>query len=362
MASVYKKRNRIFISWYDSHLGKNVNKSTGLEFNRTNLKKAKEMAAAIEEKLQEERNHYKRFGIKKLTIEKAKEHFLDNNADKHKNTIKGYELFFERFSKSFPLDLSCSTINKISIESWINKIKKLKLQRNTIYGIVKNLKKFLNFMFEYNYIPHFIINKDVLVRPEVKEIITFTNNDLRKLIDNLESKNENFVTMIYLLLYTGLRPTDIIDIRVEDIDFENSLLRYYSQKTKNYFVVPIHPELIPTLKSRCDQIKDGRLLNYCGAKEMGKALRRYLEKIDLDGKSYNLRTFRKTFISLAYDSDIDLAIVSKLVGHSNISTTAKFYNKIMISRQSEQLNKFKLPLKQEIPSNKNAEVETEVEE
>lgn len=358
MASVFNKRNILYISWYDPNLGKNKNRSTGLPYNSKNLKKAKEIASTIEKKIEEQRERDTKFGIKKVTLEKAKKHFLENNSDKNPNTISGYQRFFVRFCSAFPLDQSCSNINKLAVESWLNGIKKLELQRNTIYGIMKNLKKFLSFLFEYNYVPPFVINKDIMVSQEVKEIILFSDADLVKIMENLSEKNSNFRTMIYTLIYTGLRPTDIINLKVSDVDFTSNVLHYFSIKTQKHFVIPIHPELIPILQARCTEVETGEIFNYGGAKEMGKAFQRYLKDLELNKKSYNLRTFRKSFISRAYDSGIDLAVVSNLVGHSSISTTAKFYNKIKVSKLGDQLQRFQLPINKNVQS---AEVEMEVE-
>ena len=197
----------------------------------------------------------------------------------------------------------------------------------------------------------------MVVKPEVKEIIIFDDADLIKIIEGLKSKNSNFRTMILTLVYTGLRPTDIINVQVKDIDFANQRLKYYSLKTKQPFIVPLHSELIPVLRERCEDVESGRMFDYSGSKEMGKAFQRYLEFLKLDGRKYNLRTFRKTFISLAYQNGIDLAMVSRLVGHSNISTTAKFYNKIMLTKQNEQLNKFTIPQQKKESNNETKTLE-----
>lgn len=51
-----------------------------------------------------------------------------------------------------------------------------------------------------------------------------------------------------------------------------------------------------------------------------------------------MRTFRKTFITNA-SAQMDLATVSKLVGHQQINTTAKYYTKVDQQRQKIQLDK-----------------------
>ena len=114
----------------------------------------------------------------------------------------------------------------------------LNLERNTKYGIQKNFIKFLNFLFEYEYVPKiFRLNKDVRVKALVKGPIIFSDKDRKKIIPELikQEKNDNFRLMIYLLMYSGLRPSDIINLTVEQIDLEKMEMRFYSSKTGNWF-------------------------------------------------------------------------------------------------------------------------------
>src|SRR5690606_38241302 len=139
--------------------------------------------------------------------------------------------------------------------------------------------KFLNFLFEYNYIPVFRINKDALVQPEVKPIIVFRDAHLKKIFEGLSDKNDNFKTLIYMLYYTGLRPSDVINVKVDDIDFHNNTLRYYSMKTKENFIVPLHKDMLTILKARCEQVITGRIFEYGEVKNMSKAFYRYVDDL-----------------------------------------------------------------------------------
>lgn len=342
MASVYKKNNRIYISYYDQSLGKSKDRSTGLTYNRHNLKIAKQMAVQLQNELDRQGEELKTLGIERVTIQTAFDHFKRVNSDKHPRTLYEYEWFYKRFRKEFPPDLPCTIITKLKTEEWLTEIRKLPYQRNTIHVLSKVLKKFLGFLFEYNYTPVFKINRDVLIKPEVKSIITFSDEDIIKFFDGMEDKNSNFKTTMSLMFYTGLRPSDIYNVTVKDLDVKNKLMHYYSQKTDEHFIVPIHKDLIPILEKRCSEVKDGKILDYDRIDSIGRAFRRYIENIELTGKGYTLRTFRKTFITAAHASGMDLATVSKLVGHHNISTTAKYYNKLSVNKQAHELNKIKL--------------------
>lgn len=341
MASVYRKKNLIYISFYDPTTGKSRDRSTGLAYTKSNLKLAKDMAKQLQRKLDEEKENHRSLKIEKITIQLAFDHFKQINGDKNEKTLKEYDWFFKRFTEYFDPKSQCTAIDKRSTEIWLSSLRQFNYSKNSLHSYTKVLKKFLGFLFEYSYTPVFKVNKDVLHKPEVKPIITFDDEDIKLIFNNLSEKNVNFTTTIYLLFYTGLRPSDIYEIKVEDIDLKRGVFKYYSPKTKEHFIVPIHNELLPELKRRCKEIGSGRIIAYEKINNIGKAFRRYLKHLGIDGKGYTLRTFRKTFISLAHDSGIDLATVSKLVGHRQISTTAKFYHKLDISKQITELNKLK---------------------
>jgi len=142
--------------------------------------------------------------------------------------------------------------------------------------------------------------------------------------------------------HTGLRPSDLLNWEVKDINLENKTVQYYEQKIKDYWIIPIHDNLIEVLRKRIETVKEGRIFEYENIGNMGRAYRRYLESLELKGKGYTMRTFRKSFISLAHELGIDLATVSKLVGHKQITTTQKYYSKIGLGKQSAELNKYSL--------------------
>ncbi|NPV10594.1 MAG: tyrosine-type recombinase/integrase [Ignavibacteria bacterium] len=343
MASIYKKGNRLYISWYDKLSGKRINRSLNLTVTPENIRKAEQFAREFQKELDKLYQNFILKGIVKSSIKKAFEHFLKINSFKNPKTIKEYKNFYNKFTQYFNENDPCSEITKSTSEDFLISLQKYHYAQNTLYGITKNLKKFLNFLFEYNYIPIFKLNSDVTYKPEVKQVIIFSLSDLELMLSRLEEKNDNFKTTFYLLLFTGLRPSDIINIKTEDIDFDHKLLRYYSPKTRTYNIIPIHEDLVPLLKHRCEQITNGRLIDYATIGEMGKAMRRFFKSLGLDKKGYDLRTFRKTYISLLYMNNVDLASAKRLVGHKELKTTEKYYTVFSADKLRNELSKLKLP-------------------
>lgn len=344
MAIVKQRGNTLHIQWYDPATQKVNSKSTGLKVTDANLRKAELYALKLQTELTRRNQELKQIGIKKITIRDAFEHFLRNNQHKHPKTIYEYKNFYKHFVTFFDENSPCASMTKMDVEFWLNEIKNLHFSRNTIHTIGKQCLHFLNFLFEYNYLPLFKINKEVKTRPEVKEKIIFSDEDIKLIFENLKSKNLNFKTLVYLAFYTGLRSSDIINIKAKSIDMKERVLQYYSPKRKRYREIPFHIDLIGVLKEQSKRVDDGPILNYARPENLGRAIERYFIKLGIKHKGYSARTFRKTFITLCRSRYyIDASVVRELVGHEHGNTTDRYYNQINIDVMKKELKKFKRP-------------------
>jgi len=348
MATIITRNKRLYIVYYDRIKKSTRQKALGLISSKENLKLAKLSAKDFQSEISEQYKKFHSTGVRIITLDVAFDHFKRLNADKHPNTKSEYDRFYGLFLEQYSKEMPCLNINKLDTERWLLDIKALKKKQNTKRNYYKVLKKFLNFLFEYNYCLPFKLNKEVVISSEIRPIEIFNEEDIIKIFKSLSTRSRNFQTLIHLLFYTGLRPSDVINIKAEDIDLKNKTLRYYSIKTDEHFIVPIHNDLVPLLEQRIAEVGDDALLDYSNATNMSKAFRRYLVDIDIKPKKYTLRTFRKSFISNAYKSGIDLAMVSKLVGHKQITTTARYYNKIEIGQQHQSINKLIMQTTEEV--------------
>jgi len=255
---IYANKGIWYILYKDPGTKKWKGVSTKLPATRENMVKAIE----YRNKLQEEINKCTDLIYRDGNIKYAFKHFCEINSGKSKATKKTYEIFYGYLIKRFKEDALCQVINKKSAEDfllWLNKLDNI--AQNTKYGIQKNFLKFLRFLFEYEYIPQiFIINKDVKIRPKVFEPLIFTDADRQKILTSLDDKekNGNFKLLIMLLMYTGLRPSDIINIPSSEVNIEKMEMKFYSSKTDQWFIRPLHPALKNILKERIDEVKSGR--------------------------------------------------------------------------------------------------------
>ena len=342
MAKAYKKGSKIHMNWWDPVLGKSLNRSTGLDYSKENMIKANEIAKKLQEKIDAEQQSFNALGTLITTIAVAKEHFLQNNCNKDQKTIAEYHWFFKYLLQLYKESESTRGINKLKTEQWLMKVNEMNLQPNTKYTLGKELRKFLKFLFEYDYTAPFTLNSGLIPRAETKEIIIFEDEDLQVMLAGLKGKQSNFAAIFYALIFTGLRPSDLLNVKVEDVNFATGVLRYYSPKTRKHLGVPLHEELIPLLQARAAEVGTGKLFNYVNVHNINRAFHKYISDLGLIGKGYNLRTFRKSFVSLAHRYGIDIITVAKLVGHSNMQTTARYYHKMDLLMQGQKLNLLKI--------------------
>lgn len=346
MASTRIRKNKIYILYYDSTDGKPKSISTGLDNSPKNLKLANVAANQLQDKLDGEKKKKGRLRVVKKTLRDAFDHFIENNQYKNPKTIWEYNWFFKEFIKDFDEEMSCSNINKLEIERWLNKIKRYEYKKNTIHTLGKQCRHFLNFLFEYDYCPVFKINREVMTKPEIGQKIVFEKEDIFTIFDEIEKVNEGLKTLIYLAFYTGLRPSDLYDIHIEDINIIERSLKYYSLKRTKFRCIAIHEDLIPILKSYIGDRNAGRLLQWSQYNYLGKAITRFFKQLKFDEKGYSARTFRKTFITLARSEyKMDASVVRELVGHEHRNTADRYYNEISLETMKKELKKFKRPVR-----------------
>lgn len=120
-----------------------------------------------------------------------------------------------------------------------------------------------------------------------------------------------------LFLYTGLRVSEMINVTVNDIDFDNEIILVKGSKTEYALRhVPIHAEIRDMVLATTD-----RLFHWASN----------ASAVRIDFKSYlpnhKVHDLRKTFATACYLSGVDDVITKRLMGHSVSDLTHSTYIK-----------------------------------
>lgn len=155
-------------------------------------------------------------------------------------------------------------------------------------------------------------------------------------------------TMLELLYSSGLRVSELVSLKVEDIDFEGGFLRVLGKGSKER-LVPINIRTIEKVKKYISQqrpeILKGRRSPYLFVTNRGEAMtrQRLWQTVKALGKRGGLElsphTMRHSFATHLLEGGADLRSVQKMLGHSDISTT-QIYTKVTSDRLKKVYAKY----------------------
>lgn len=192
-------------------------------------------------------------------------------------------------------------------------------------------------------------------KEEQKAKETLQMDDIKNILEALETETTRTRAIIYTLLYTGMRRGELLALKWQKIDFEKKQLivdanitydKYnHTQegktKTGNVRVIPMSDDLIDVLKKYRNEynIERFRLCGYwqdndyvfCATNgaalmplRINNLLKEFCQKHDLP--HINPHMFRHTAASLMIANGVDVVTVSKILGHRKTSTTLDVYS------------------------------------
>lgn len=141
-----------------------------------------------------------------------------------------------------------------------------------------------------------------------------------------------FWAQISFLLGTGCRAETLLNVHVEDINFnmDNILFRY--MKTKRQIIVPLSNTLKVTLMEYIERIglkKEDYLFPLLNGEKMNydtchQNLQNYFKHRGV--KFHGVNTFRNTFATMALKNGADVYRIQKCLRHSDIKMTERNIN------------------------------------
>ena len=206
------------------------------------------------------------------------------------------------------------------------------------------LRDFLNYLFIES-----ILKEDLSIYvPKIRskgkrKLPTYLSvDDVEKLLDSIPKERKVDIrnyTIILIAARLGLRISDILNIKLKDIDWINYKLNVIQPKTNNLNILPLSKEVGWTI---IDYIKNSRpkcnneylfvKMKYPFEKmEQFSCFHKYFEKANIEvntGNKKGIHNLRHSFATKMLDSDIPIHIISSVLGHADINTTSSTYIKI----------------------------------
>lgn len=193
-----------------------------------------------------------------------------------------------------------------------------------------------------------ILNKDVtagIKRPKREKKIpaVLTKDEIKKLINVLSTKKSKL--MISLIYACGFRVSEIINLKINDLNFEEMIGHVRQAKGKKDRIFNLPKFLLKDLKKQTKKQEESNQ-EYLFTGPKGKLTDRNIQKIVRKAaqkaginKNVHPHTLRHSFATHLLENGIDIRKIQELLGHADLSTT-QIYTHI----STEELKKIPSPI------------------
>ena len=266
---------------------------------------------------------------KQISNEEYLEMFLDAKTIEgcSERTIQYYRVTIKKMFESVT-----DIVRKITTEdmrTYLSEYQKLNnCSKVTVDNVRRNISSFFSWLEEENYIlksPMKRIHK-IKTNQQVKEIIN--DEDIEKLRDKCLCKRD--LAIVDLLYSTGIRVGELVNLNIQDINFEDrecvvfgkggkERKVYFDAKAKLHLQAYINSRtddnsaLFVTLDAPYDRLKISGV--EIRMRQLGRSIK--LTKI-------HPHKFRRTMATRAIDKGMPIEQVQKILGHSQIDTTMQY--------------------------------------
>lgn len=216
-------------------------------------------------------------------------------------------------------------ISEITLQRLQSFIDKLELSS----GSVSSIKAILNMVFDYAVKNDFISKnpvkfvelkkyKKVQIKKEITDI------ELQLLWDNLDIY---YADVILILIYTGMRVSEFINLRKDDINLSKNVIYISKSKTEaGVRNIPIHNKILPLLINKMKNSKD-YLLTINNRKISYSFFRKNFNFVfsTLGMYPHTPHECRHTTATLLSNAGANPISIAKIMGHSDYAMTANVY-------------------------------------
>lgn len=249
------------------------------------------------------------------------------------------------------------------ITKYINSIK-MKYSEHSL----KNIKTILRALFNWLYDMEIINFNGKQVFPIIRKVdkskilSSYSKQEIKSMLDVIDNTTKNgkcIYLIMSLLTYYGIRVGDLMNLKFENIDFENNLIKIIQRKTQKELILPLIDEVrFPLL----DYLKNGRNYSECDNEYIlitmyapftkfnsDASIHHFITEvmnkanIDYSNKHHGAHSFRHSIATNMINDNIKLSEISNILGHSDTRITD-----IYITKNTSKLRELTLEVPNEL--------------
>jgi len=266
--------------------------------------------------------------------------FIESEKKYSKHTVSAYVNDLEEFNKFLKIN-SVKLNEKLNysfVRQWIVELSENGLSTRSINRKISSLKSYFNFLIAINKlnVSPLKLHRNLKVEPKI--IIPFNEREMDKVFEifnnNLGKLDRDFL-IIEILYSTGIRRDELINLKFEDIYFEQGLIKVLGKRNKER-LVPVLPNLLSKIKKYSSNNSNS---NYLFKSKNGKKIspstvyrivNKYFRQISSKNK-ISPHVLRHSFATHMINNGADINSVKEILGHSSLAST-QIYTKIKVPK------------------------------
>ncbi len=263
---------------------------------------------------------------------------------------KDLEAFRQFCSSEFETE-EIENIDYIYIRNWIVHLSNSGISNRSINRKISSLKSFYKFLQKTETIKISPLVKHKPLKMEKRIQVPFSEKETEQVINLLEEREVNFESVrdrliVELLYTTGIRRSELINIRLSDVDMNTGMIKILGKRNKERML-----PLLPFVKNRIyeylsyrneiTQNSDYLLLTKKGKKIypslVYSLINSYFSAVSSKVKK-SPHIIRHSFATHLLNQGADLNSVKELLGHSSLAST-QVYTHSSLSKLKEVYNR-----------------------
>jgi integrase/recombinase XerC len=259
--------------------------------------------------------------------------YLSSEKRFSEHTIKSYTTDLKQFTSFLSSEFQIiDEINEISfqiIRTWIASLLEKGINPRSVNRKISTLKTYFKFLIrEGKLIENPMIK--VVAPKSKKRLPVFVKEDQIASLLNEVQFEEGFVgqrnkLIIELFYVTGIRLSELINIKISDVDFNSQSIKVLGKRNKER-IIPLSSTTINSLNNFIENNQKNHFLftNLDGMKLYTKLVYRLVNKYIAKISSVNKKSphiLRHTFATHMLNNGADINAIKELLGHANLSAT-----------------------------------------
>jgi len=259
--------------------------------------------------------------------------YLSSEKRFSEHTIKSYTTDLKQFTSFLSSEFQIiDEINEISfqiIRTWIASLLEKGINPRSVNRKISTLKTYFKFLIRDGEIIENPMMKVVAPKSKKRLPLFIEEDQIASLLNEVQfgigfvgQRNKLIIELFYV---TGIRLSELINIKISDVDFNNQSIKVLGKRNKER-IIPLSSNVVNDLNNFIKNNQQNKYLftNLDGKKLYTKLVYRLVNKYIGKISSLNKKSphvLRHTFATHMLNNGADINAIKELLGHANLSAT-----------------------------------------